>query len=353
MHYAISFAPQHRLKDHLESPDRVLAAERALLGAASRVELIPIETLPSFSAIELIEATNTHTYLASLINKARENPTETLPIADVDDPDGVTYLCGEATVDAALRAVNLAVAVTESTIQFNRPGISLTRPPGHHATTETPLGYCIFNNVALAALHARRQHGMKVMIIDFDVHHGNGTQEIMYTDKNMLFLDIHESSAVYPCPPYARADFEETGGCQNVINVPLPRFAGRHCMALILDKIVAPAARRFKPDLILTSAGFDGHFSDPFNLLQYTRGTFHDIAFTLRELSIELCQGRLAMVLEGGYAEKGIEDGVTGVVLALSDVRLPLEEMEKAGPHAEPLKEVEDLVDALKSLHGL
>jgi acetoin utilization deacetylase AcuC-like enzyme len=203
--------------------------------------------------------------------------------------------------EAALRAAGGTLAATEAVLRGEvDSAFCFVRPPGHHATPDRAMGFCLFNNVAVAAARALEEPGIdRVAIIDIDVHHGNGTQDIFYDDPCVLYFSTHQ----FPHYP-GTGHWTETGsgdGDGTTINVPLPQGAGDDIYRRCYTEICAPAVRRFRPQLIFVSAGFDAHFADPLAaILLSTRGYF-EIASLIRELAAELCEGRLVYALEGGY----------------------------------------------------
>lgn len=219
--------------------------------------------------------------------------------------------------DIARRAAGAAVDVAEAIVLGKaHNGLACVRPPGHHATSGQAMGFCLLNNVALAARVVQSRHSVRrVMIIDYDVHHGNGTQDIFYADPGVLFVSIHQSP-FYPGTGYA----DETGQDEakgTTLNIPLGPGHGDRNYATLFEEIIVPAAMRYQPELILVSAGFDAHWADPLAQMRLSLAGYDYLARQLIKLAEELCDGRIAFVTEGGYDVNVLGHGVANIARAL------------------------------------
>src|SRR5437588_4412344 len=229
----------------------------------------------------------------------------------------------------------------------------LVRPPGHHALPDEAMGFCLFNNVAVAAQYALDHHGLKrVMIIDYDVHHGNGIQDIFYTDPRVLYFSVHQAPFY---PGTGHSDERGAGaGLGTTINVPLPATVGYEVYEPVFRQVMAPAADRFDPQLILVSAGFDAHWNDPLGQMNLSTAGFAQLTKIIIDLAQTLCNGCLVMVQEGGYNLDVMGSAVATCINLLLGDDAAVDSL-GAGPDAE--KEfhlnAEVLVAELRRIHKL
>lgn len=232
-----------------------------------------------------------------------------------------------------------------------RNGIALVRPPGHHAESDRASGFCLLNNVAAAARQAQEVHGAKrVAIIDFDVHHGNGTQEIFFLDDSVLFISTHLYAPFF-YPGGGRSNEMGAGhGLGYTLNVPLPSRVGDEGYCRIMKDLVLPKIAAFQPDIILVSAGFDAHWQDPLAQGGLSLTGYARICRYLVKLANDLCAGRILFVLEGGYELRVLTLGIVNNVQAL----LGIDEIyDPIGPMRENENDVTDLLHQLKRRHLL
>jgi acetoin utilization deacetylase AcuC-like enzyme len=203
----------------------------------------------------------------------------------------------------ALLAAGGSIAAVDSVLEGTvRNAFVMLRPPGHHSTTDTAMGFCLFNGVAIAARHAQRRRGLgRLAIVDWDVHHGNGTQAHFYDDPSVLFVSLHQDG-LYPA---GSGTLEQSGGRGAegaTVNIPLPAGSGDHSYAYAFERIVEPILEAFRPELLLVSAGQDPAASDPLGRMSVTTEGFRDLTRRAESAAARLCDGRLVVVLEGGYS---------------------------------------------------
>lgn len=224
---------------------------------------------------------------------------------------------GARSLEAALAAVGAVCAAVDAVVQSSvRQAFCVLRPPGHHARPDQGMGFCLFNNVAIGARHALRRHGLeRVLIADWDVHHGNGTQDIFYGDPSVLFFSTHQSPW-YPGTGSA-AESGAGAGRGTTINCPFPAHSGREeILGAFRDRLL-PAVDAFRPDLVMVSAGFDSRLGDPLGQFRLSDDDFRELTTLLQEAADRHCQGRLVSVLEGGYSLEGLAAGAASHVRAL------------------------------------
>lgn len=219
----------------------------------------------------------------------------------------------EAALAAAGGVTDLALAVADGSY---RNGFALVRPPGHHAEPDRAMGFCFFGNVALAALALKARGLERIAIIDFDIHHGNGTQAIVGDDPDILFFSLHQRN-LFPLGSGRIDDIGEGAGRGSVINAPLPERVDDAGLTALFDEIVQPALERFRPDFILVSAGYDGHWRDPLSNQAISLRGFDAIGRRLIDAADDLCRGRLVFSLEGGYDPEALGHGVADNLQAL------------------------------------
>ena len=261
---------------------------------------------------------------------------------------GDTYVT-PASYQAALEAAGGAIAIVTAVAEGRASsGFALVRPPGHHASATRASGFCLMNNIAIATRYAQSLGFHRVMIVDFDVHHGNGTQDLFEQDPSVLYLSTHQSG-IYP----GTGGLNEVGrgeGTGSVVNIPLPPRAGDQAFASITELVIAPVAERFSPDILLISAGFDAHWNDPLAGLQLTNSGYSELGKSLVELAETLCQGRIIYLLEGGYDPQDLYDNIMAIMHTLAGVSPP---DDRLGPAPFPESSINDLLANIRGIHGL
>ena len=221
-------------------------------------------------------------------------------------------------VDSLLRTPNSKLRTPYSIFAF-------VRPPGHHAEPERGMGFCLFNNVAIAAAYAKEQYGLKrILIVDWDLHHGNGTQRAFFDDPGVLFFSSHQ----YPYYPGSGGVHEVGSGKGEgyTVNAPFPPGFGDAEYVSVYTKILAPIALEYKPELVLVSAGFDPYVKDPLGGMKLTGEGFGALAGIVQNIARQACDGKVLMTLEGGYNPEGLRNGVRAVLQTLAGRLAPLPE---------------------------
>lgn len=292
---------------HPERPERLAAVGEAI--DAHRERLIELPARPA--DLEEILAVHPREHVERIEAAARAAPLQLDPDTYVSPASyEVALLAAGAAVDAAR-----AVARGEADAAF-----AAVRPPGHHAEADRAMGFCLFNNVAIAARALRRDGVERVLILDWDVHHGNGTQHLFEDDRDVLYFSTHQ----FPFYP-GTGDFGEAGrgaGLGATVNVPMPGGCGDAEYVGVLQRVLVPVVRSFRPQLILVSCGFDAHRDDPLASMSLTQKGYGEMTRIVRAVAEAECGGRVVFVLEGGYAPSGLREGtraVLDVLLAADD----------------------------------
>lgn len=293
---------------HPERPERLIAIRNALDKTGLMQTLYPIKARRVTQ--QELELVHKPSYIA-LVRRELANVQGFRELSTGDTLVSAGSL--EAAEFAAGGVLNTVDAVMEGKV---KNAFAAVRPPGHHATPTRGMGFCIFNNVAIAARYVQKKYGIRrVLIVDWDYHHGNGTQETFYQDGSVFYFSTHHYGA-YP----GTGSPTETGaanGTGKILNVPLPPGATDAQIAEAFQTKLVPAARAFKPDFIFISAGFDGMRNDLLGVFDITPAGFAAITRIVVDLAKELCQGRLVSVLEGGYRLDGLAESVLAHVQVL------------------------------------
>jgi acetoin utilization deacetylase AcuC-like enzyme len=290
--------------NHVECPDRL----EVIYGALSNREedFLTPECVPATTA--MLEMVHTPEHVAMVAETAGKSFSSL-------DPDTQT---SPRSYDAACLAAGAVVQGVDMVVAGEAAnGFALVRPPGHHAEAHKAMGFCLFNNVAVAARHAIENLGLqRVLVVDWDLHHGNGTQHIFYDCAEVFYISTH----AFPYYP-GTGSMMETGtgsGEGFTLNIPLPGSQDDRAFGQVFKQVIVPVARQYKPQLIIVSAGFDIYQGDPLGTMAVSASGFGYLARILKELAEEVCQGKILFSLEGGYNLNGLRDGVMAVLAELS-----------------------------------
>ncbi len=295
---------------HPESPDRA----KTLFGAIDDLPEKNMFLEPSFSKTN--RETLCYNHSDVLIRSVAETSGKKYSALD---PDTIT---SAKSYDAACRAVGALNMGVDLMLKKEIDNcFALVRPPGHHAERGRSMGFCLFNNVAIAAHYAIKKHGLKrILIVDWDVHHGNGTQNSFYESDEVLYISIHQSP-LYP----GTGPFHETGmgkGEGYTINIPLPGGQGDFEYANIFNSLIRPIGEQYKPELIIISAGFDAYHADAISSMRLTHSGYGYMTKILMEIADEYSEGKVLVSLEGGYDLTGLKEGVFSVLTELVSANL-------------------------------
>jgi acetoin utilization deacetylase AcuC-like enzyme len=331
---------KHDTGQHPENAQRleVVISHLEQTGLMQQLSLIK----PRAATIEEISLVHGKQYI-SYIQDVAKNGGGWLDVDTVMSP---------GSYDAAVYAAGGLISATEAVMDKEvGSAFALVRPPGHHATATQARGFCLFNNIAIAAKYALSKYRLqRIAIIDFDVHHGNGTQEAFYDDPKVLYVSTHE----FPLYP-GTGRIEETGsgdGKGATVNIPLPAGSGDAEYLEVFDQIIVPVVRRFSPQLILVSAGYDAHWSDSLAMMEVSVTGFAKMAGIIKGLADGLCDGRLVFTLEGGYPLNALAASVKAtfeVLLGNTNIEDPLGQPQRGFKPPD----ISSLIKAIKGIHNL
>ncbi len=326
--YTFVPSPMHRFPDHPERP--------------GRLDLLDLNAIAGISAISAAEAKLdeiSRVHNPRMIERLEQSCALGPGIIDY----APTYVTPTSFHDARL-AAGAALAATRAVLTGDASNaFAIARPPGHHAEPERAMGFCLFNNVAIAAHEALAFGLARVAVIDFDVHHGNGTQAAAWQDERFGFLSSQQEG-IYPGTGAIEDAPHATG---RIVNIPLPANTGEKGFALVAEKIYRPFVAHFRPEMIFVSAGFDAHWSDPLAGLALTSRGYFMLAQVLVKLAEEFCDGKIVFVLEGGYDPKNVANGIRSVFAAMTGSEAP--QIDDASPRPEP--DISKRVDAVLKQH--
>jgi acetoin utilization deacetylase AcuC-like enzyme len=312
---------------HPERPDRIAVLEDLIAGwRGPRLEQVAAR----LAGEDEIRAAHS----AGLVEQVRATQGQRRCRIDADTATS------ERSYETALLAAGGLVELTDAVATgAYRNGFAFVRPPGHHATATQAMGFCLFNNAAVAARHLRAVHGYeRIAIVDWDLHHGNGTEAIFCEDPSVLYVSLHQ----YPYYPGtgAASDVGRGAGTGFTVNVPFSAGVGDAGFLLALDEIVEPILRQYAPRFILVSAGFDAHHRDPLGGLRATEEGYLEMARRLLAVADDVADGRIVAVLEGGYDLDAIRDSTEAVLTAMSSPLDPIRPLEVSSEALEPLKRI-------------
>ncbi|MBN1224844.1 MAG: histone deacetylase [Candidatus Aminicenantes bacterium] len=296
---------------HSESPQRLTAIYEGL--KKNRLLSSLQVTRPEKAALEWILEVHEKPYMDIVLRDVESGAR------NLSTQSGNTVICKDS-FDVALWSAGGVLTACDAVVSGKvKNAFCAVRPPGHHASSRRGMGYCLFNNVAVAARYLQKKHQLeKVLIMDWDVHHGNGTQDVFYEDDSVFFFSTHQ----WPWYPWTGSS-EETGkgkGLGATLNVPLPAGAGDRELVDALQNKLAPAMARFKPDFVLVSAGFDSRTGDPLGRFRVTDDGYRSLTRILLRIATDHAGGRLVSALEGGYSLEGLSKAVPAHVETLMEV---------------------------------
>ncbi|MEH7525806.1 class II histone deacetylase [Bacillus sp. JJ1503] len=250
---------------------------------------------------------------------------------------GKSAIVGCGSYEIALKTVGGAITAVDHVLSGKvRNAYALIRPPGHHAESDEGMGFCIFNNIAIAALHAKKKYGLKrILILDWDVHHGNGTEKAFYSDNEVLYISIHQEN-YYPAGSGAAENTGTDNGYGYNVNIPLPAGTGDVGYIYAMEEIVTPLADQFKPELILISAGQDASMFDPMGRMIVTAEGYRKMTAIMKEIADKHCNGRIVACHEGGYSASYVPFCTLRIIEELCEIDSGVEDPFVIGNHELP-----------------
>lgn len=329
--YTYISSPNHRFPDHPERPERL--------------DALALEQLPGIEQIPVIPAS-----LAQVARVHHPRMIEQLETVCAQGPGLIDYAPTYATPTSftdALNAAGAAISAVHAVLDGSaHNGFAIARPPGHHAEPGRAMGFCLFNNAAIAAQEALAGGLKRVAVIDFDVHHGNGTQAAFLNDPRCGYLSTHQEG-IYPGTGWLE-DADSAARRGRIVNVPLPARTGETGFRKILTEVIRPFVQAFQPELLIISAGYDAHWRDPLASMGLSTAGYAMLSRGLVEIAEENCQGRIVFVLEGGYDAGNVANGIEAGFAALTGH--PSQEIADACPYREP--EIDDRLARTRAWHG-
>jgi len=329
--YSYVPSPGHVYPGHPERPERLELLEPRLgTFSAEKLEVAP-------ATRDQIASVHDQELIAAIEDVCKQGPAVI---------DYAPTFVNRSSFEDALLAAGGAITCTRAVVGGKaKNAIAVIRPPGHHAEPERAMGFCIFNNIAIAARQALADGLERVMVVDYDAHHGNGTQAVFFNEERVAFISMHQWG-IYPGTGWIE---DASQAKRRIINVPLGAGAGDVSYGRVMDEIVKPAVEAFRPQMLFVSAGFDAHWSDPITSLGLSTAGYFAMSQKLVGLAEEHCSGKIVFVLEGGYDPQNVVNGATAVFAALAgessgpDVHDPC-------PRADPDHEAR--IREVRSWHG-